>query len=66
MLYLNKRRVKLTDESFSFLTPDSWRVDPAIQKEYDRVHFNRDASEMLRITCLVLVTSYSMQLDHKL
>lgn len=41
MLYLNKRRVKLIDESFSFLTPDSWRVDPAIQKEYDRVHFNR-------------------------
>ena len=42
MLLLNKRRVKLTNEGFSFITPDSWRTDPAIKKEYEQVHFNRN------------------------
>ncbi|MDV2994845.1 MAG: hypothetical protein N4J56_004499 [Chroococcidiopsis sp. SAG 2025] len=41
MLHLNKRRIKHTDEKFSFLTPDSWRIEPAIQREYEQVHFNR-------------------------
>jgi len=41
MLHLNKRRVKLTNEDLSFITPDSWRTEPAIQKEYEQVHFNR-------------------------
>jgi len=41
ILHLNKRRVKLTNEGFSFLTPDSWRTEPAIQREYEQVHFNR-------------------------
>jgi hypothetical protein len=45
MLHLNKRRVKLTDEGFSFLTPDSWRTEPAIQREYEQIHFNRYQSD---------------------
>jgi len=41
MLNLNKRRVKVSHESISFLTPDSWRNDPAIQRDYQLMHFNR-------------------------
>lgn len=41
MLHLNKRRVKLTEAGFSFLTPDPWRTEPAIQREYKEVHFDR-------------------------
>ncbi|MEH2096654.1 DEAD/DEAH box helicase [Nostoc sp.] len=41
MLQLNKRRIKFTDEGFSFITPDTWRTESAIQREYEEVHFNR-------------------------
>ena len=41
MLQLNKRRVKQTHEGLSFITPDSWRTEPVIQREYEQIHFNR-------------------------
>lgn len=41
MLNLNKRRIKISNQTISFLTPDSWRNDPAIQRDYQLMHFNR-------------------------
>lgn len=59
MLHLNKRRVKLTDEGLSFITPDSWRIDPTVQREYEQVHFNRYRRDKD-------VTHYLLGVGHKL
>ena len=43
MLHINKRRITQTDQGLSFLTPDNWRVEPAIQKRYENMHFDRES-----------------------
>ncbi len=62
MLHLNKRRVKLTkltDEVFSFITPENWKIEPGIQREYEQVHFNRDRRDQN-------VTHHLLGVGHKL
>lgn len=41
MLHINKRRITQTPEGLSFITPDDWLVEPAIQKRYENMHFER-------------------------
>ena len=44
MLHLNKRRITQAESGLAFLTPESWRIEPAIQREYEQVHFDRERS----------------------
>ncbi|MCA6573318.1 MAG: DEAD/DEAH box helicase family protein [Pseudanabaena sp. M38BS1SP1A06MG] len=41
MLHINKRRITQAPEGLSFITPDDWLVEPAIQKRYENMHFER-------------------------
>lgn len=52
MLHINKRRITQTPEGLSFITPDDWLGEPAIQKRYENMHFERsrrDKSTMLSL-----------------
>jgi len=55
MLHLNKRRITQAESGLAFLTPESWRTEPAIQREYEQVHFDRgrrsqgDSSHLLGV-----------------
>lgn len=42
ILNLNKRRITQTEDGLAFITPDAWRTEPAIQREYKQVYFNRN------------------------
>lgn len=40
-LSLNGRKVRRTEQGFSFLTPEDWKTDPAVMPQYDSVCFDR-------------------------
>jgi len=45
MLQLNKRRISRIDEGIGFITPEVWLTEPAIEKSYKRLHFDRTCRE---------------------
>jgi hypothetical protein len=44
-LALNNRKLRRTEEGFSFLTPDEWKADPGVMAEYDNMLFDRKVRE---------------------
>jgi len=42
MLVHNKKRVSRSENTISFITPDSWKVDMGIRPKYDELIFDRD------------------------
>jgi len=53
MLHINKRRVTQTNEGISFITPDTWFVEPAIQRRYENMHFDRNRRDRNTTTTLL-------------
>jgi len=41
MLALNSRRITHTEAGISFITPENWRTEPAIRRNYENLHFSR-------------------------
>jgi len=41
MLAINNRRVTHTEQGIGFKTPDNWRNEPGILREYEDLHFQR-------------------------
>ena len=44
-LALNNRKLRRTEEGFSFLTPDEWKADPGVVAEYNNMVFDRKVRE---------------------
>src|SRR5262249_39698356 len=44
MVAMNGRRVQVTSDGLSFLTPDAWLTSPRIMREYRDVRFERTAT----------------------
>lgn len=45
MLALNNRRITHTETGISFITPEHWRTEPAIRREYKNLHFQRQKKD---------------------